>query len=372
MRTKGTLSEQVKAHAVREPELDCDVNTNPVQFIPTGLGVFNMALSDRVEGGFLPGTIANLIGDSSTGKTLCAYNIFAEVCRIPYFDNHELIHDDIESALTFDVARMFGQKTADRVRPPQGTVDNPIPSDTLQKLQLNLHKRLTAKEPRPFIYIVDSLDALTSLEEKAETDANMKALDKGNDINGSYGMAKAKAMSSMLRQITQQIKTTDSFVLIISQTRDNTQRMSSWSDAKKVRSGGKALEFYCSQIVWLDHAGQIKNEDVKLVIGNRTRARITKNRCNGKYRVVEWSTYYDYGTDDIGSMVDFCIEHKLWGNQKPNVGFDTGAVGIIGRRDEIVTKIEEEGRIDRLRRVVQNLWNRIEDSVKLHRRPKYQ
>ena len=55
------------------------------------------------------------------------------------------------------------------------------------------------------------------------------------------------------------------------------------------------------------------------IIGDNISARITKNKITGKRREIEFPIYYDYGIDDIGSMIDFIIEEDHWKVKKQTI-----------------------------------------------------
>jgi RecA/RadA recombinase len=171
-REEKTLAEQIVAHANEKPEQDKDH-----LFVPTGSALLNLALSDRADGGFLTGKIANIIGDSSSGKTFQALTLLAEAAHNPRFDDYLLVYDDAEAACEFDFVKLFGQKTADRILPPSLDPDEPGHSATLTSLQSNLRRLL--KGDKPFIYIQDSLDALTTEAELKHAEELQKAHESG-------------------------------------------------------------------------------------------------------------------------------------------------------------------------------------------------
>ena len=71
--------------------------------IPSGSIMLNLACSDRWDGAWKPGRIVNIIGDSSSGKTLLALSMFGEMGLREKFDEYRFIYDDAEHALDFDL-----------------------------------------------------------------------------------------------------------------------------------------------------------------------------------------------------------------------------------------------------------------------------
>lgn len=362
-REEKTLAEQIVAHANEKPEPDKDH-----LFVPTGSALLNLALSDRADGGFLTGKIANIIGDSSSGKTFQALTLLAEAAHDPRFDNYLLVYDDAEAACEFDFVKLFGQKTADRILPPSLDPEEPGHSATLTGLQSNLRRLL--KGDKPFIYIQDSFDALTTEAELKHAEELQKAHESGKEAKGTYGMEKAKQASILLRLIAADIKKTDSLVIIISQTRDNIDPM---SFQRKTRAGGKALYFYCSYECWLAVAQKLTTSinDKKRNVGIVSRIKVTKNKFNGKVREIDLPIFYNYGVDDIGACVDFLIAEKHW--QKTGSGrIDAREFSVSLFRDKLVEMIDAKGWIDRLHQITEKVWGEIEAQLGTKRKPKYE
>ena len=69
------------------------------RLIPSGCTVLNCALSDCAFGGFGQGKIANIIGESSAGKTMIAETLLAEMANDPRYDDYDLYLDASEHAL---------------------------------------------------------------------------------------------------------------------------------------------------------------------------------------------------------------------------------------------------------------------------------
>lgn len=336
-------------------------------FIPTGSTMFNLACSDSPFGGFIPGTIVHAVGDSSTGKTFQAYTMFAEINRVKEFDDYLLIHDDVERATdSINVPVLFGKSVAKRIQAPDYNKDGmPVYSDTIQDFYSNVWK--LCEEGVPFVYVLDSLDSLTSDQELDRVEEMVSAHDKGKEAKGSFKAEKPKTLSEFLRVMKARLKETKSLLMIISQTRDNLEPM---SYSKKTYTGGKALKFYCYHEYWLMHLGAEKSGDK--TIGNKTRIRISKNRVTGKKREIDFSIFDSYGLDDIGSMVDWLVKENIWKKDgKHVINAQLKGVQLQFRRGALIDKIEDDNLEDDLREFVGDEWKRIEDSLKLDRKRKY-
>lgn len=360
-----SLAEQMTAHASGKP----DQEENGKLFVPTGSALLNLALSDKADGGFLAGKIVNLIGDSSSGKTFLALTLLAEVAHDSAFDFYNLIYDDAEAANEFDLVKLFGKKTADRIKAPMyDSEGNPVYSHTMLGFQSSIRRLLKAGEP--FIYIQDSFDALTTEEELKHAIENQKAYEAGKETKGTYGMNKAAQASVMLRLLATDVKKTNSLVIIISQTRDNIDPM---SFQKKTRAGGKALYFYCSYEMWLAVAQKlsVKINDKNRRIGVLSRIKISKNKFNGKVREIDLPIMYSYGVDDISACIDFLVTEGYWTKSGSGM-IDAKGLRTISTRTKLISKVEQEDLYEALYNITQKAWMEIEEKLKSGRKPKYE
>lgn len=371
--------DQVKSRTKSKPKETAEAEHRlSGRLVSTGTTMLNLGLSDTPDGGMMLGKMVNVVGDTSSGKTTLCLSVLAEASQNPALDNYELIFDDVEAANEFDLTSMFGKRLADRIKKPSKNGA----SDTITELQNNILNRL--EKGKPFIYVLDSFDALTTDEEldRAYSQA------AGKEVKGSYGMQKAKGSSQLFRIITRELDNSASLLIIISQVRENIDPM---SHQKYCRTGGKALDFYAFNILWLGNIGAVKNGD--RIIGHDVRIRPSKNKINGKLRVTEYQTYDSYGIDDVGSMIDFMVGEKLWENVKKeeketskrtasraskddkkvpkNAVIDAKELGMSGTRARLIKHIEEQQLQDKLRGLVTTAWLEIEEKMKPDREPKY-
>ena len=322
-----------------------DLQSLSLDLIPTGSALLNLALSDCVDGGFVKGSIVNIIGDSSSGKTFLAWSIFAEVIHDKQFVKYRLIYDEPERALQFQLANLFGKSIS--------RVDTSIASETIQDWYKNIMEVI--KDGGPFIYVLDSFDALTSVEELERKDVG----------KGGWKTEQAIASSEILRQIVSKVNETESLVVVISQTRDN---IGIAFGEKKSRSGGKALRFYSTHEIWMAVKKPILRK--KRNVGIRTKIKCKKNKFTGKLREAEFDILFDYGIDDVGSMVDWLLEETFWsggGRSKINTNGDFEDA----MRDNLIGSIESNNKEQKLRKIVGQCWNEIEEEISTNRKPKY-
>mgnify|MGYP001614381565 CR=1 FL=1 len=259
-----------------------------IQFIRTGCTVLDCVLG----GGWPLGRIVNIVGDKSTGKTLLAMEAIANFFR--QYAEGDAWYNEAESAFDTDYAEALGIPF-DRVN---YTGDCPTVESLFEHVEQNVFH--PDRDPqRPGLYIIDSLDALS---DRAE-------MGRGID-EGSYGAAKAKKLSEFFRRSTQRLKTSNTCLMVISQVRD---AIGVAFGEKHSRSGGKALDFYVSQALWLAHMKTLKRtvEKVERPYAITVKARCKKNKVGLPYRDCEFNIKFGYGIDDIDASLEFLLSTGL-------------------------------------------------------------
>lgn len=336
---------------------------NPSDFVSSGSTLLNLALTDHPDCGWQKGKMANVIGDSGAGKTLLVLTSLAEAANDPKHDDTDLIYDDAENALEFDLDKVFGKKTERRVQ-----ILDP-PSNTIEEFSDNV--ALARDREIPFIYVLDSFDAIGSDDDTKhiESERKIRMGESKKESKGSFGTAKPKLASQLLREECGKLKKTKGALLIISQTRDN---LTPGSFEKKTRSGGKALKFYATHEVWVILVGAITSTN-KRKIGAEALIKVTKNKVTGKKRNVKFSIFDGYGIDDIGSMIDFLIEEKVWsGGGKKGVDTNGDIYDEPMQRTKLIDYIEENEMEKKLKKLVTRVWLEIEEDLKPKRKHKYE
>lgn len=368
IRTKKTRStaEQVKRTAKR-PERITPRSVDVSTLIPSPCVPFNLECSGRHEGAFQLGKITNLIGDSHAGKTLFALSSLAECANDKRFDDYDLFLDDVESANEFDIPYLFGKKFSKRL-----IDDDEYKSWTIEQFNDRIATLLDAGTP--FIYVLDSFDALTS-EAAIKLDAeNRKKRAKGAKTDGSYGDGKAKIMSDFFKLRIQDLYDKQSSIIIISQTRDNIGFGAQFNP--KVRSGGKALKFFSCHEVWL--AMQKKEKKGKRTYITNVQAKITKNKITGRHGEAFFPIMFDYGVDNISSCIKFLVDEGSWTGSKASYntkGFypmpkNSTAKGVT--HEKLVTWIEENNKEKELAELCQEAYDAVMEALKpSHRKRRY-
>lgn len=369
MRTRTTDS-QAEAQKVfktitrRAKNEDMVDDHNSRLFIPTSSTLLDLACSEHIFGGYAAGKMVNIIGDSSSGKTFLALSMFAEMTKHPRFDDYTFIYDDTEAASEFDMVYLFGQQTAERIKSPHVDENgDPCSSATVQDFLSAFLNRIHTGHP--FVYVLDSWDALTSDEEMDKVSKLVKARKSGEKISGSMGMERAKASSQFFRMLVREIKRTQSLLVVVSQIRDNANQ---FAFAEKYVAGGRALKFYASYRIFVAPVEKLRHN--KEQIGIMCQAVLRKNKVTGKSRKVEFPIYYDYGVDDIGSSIDFLLSHGHWRKSGTKIKAD----GISGKpmtRAALISHIENEDKEKDLKRIVGGVWMKVERALRLHRKRRF-
>jgi len=337
--------------------------------LSTGSTLLNLACTGTSYGGFLKGHYYSVVGDSSSGKTFLALTCFAEASINKNFKDFRLIYDDVEGGMLMSLERYFGKGVAERLESP--AVDDagaPIFSTTIEEFFFHADDAFTGETP--VIYVLDSMDALSSDYEWKKFDERKTAARGGKEAKGNYGDGKAKANSEGIRKILSGLRETGSILIVISQTRDNIGAQP--FQPTKVRSGGHALKFYAGLELWASVKStltrQVKGK--KRAIGINAKIRVKKNRIQGKDRTVEVPIYHSMGIDDLGSCVDYLVDEGYW--KKNRTGIITAPeLELTGRQDLLVHQIEE-GKMERdLRDLVAEVWDDVEKACVVVRKPRY-
>ena len=185
------------------------------------------------------------------------------------------------------------------------------PSSYLSDLKYNYSFELdkfsqSLKKGEFGIYVLDSLDGLTSKEQDDRAKARLEAFDVGKDLDkGTYGMGKQKYLSQeFFPQLCDTIENCNVLVIIISQIREKVEMFAGFE--KYSRSGGKAMDFYAHSVLWLATCKKIEKKDT--AVGVVVKAKTTKSKTPRPYRECFFSFLYDYGLDNIGTSIDYLFD----------------------------------------------------------------
>lgn len=249
-----------------------------IQFIHTGCHMLDLALG----GGWAEGRIANVVGDKSTGKTLLCIEACANFAL--KYPKGKIRYRESEAAFDPMYARALGM--------PIDRIDFGDPMETVEDMFEDLQKVIEGAKG-PELYICDSLDALS---DRSEMERDM---DKG-----SYGAEKAKKLSQLFRRQVRDLERTKVTVIIVSQIRDKINAM---FGRKVTRTGGRALDFYATHVLYLAHIGKITQtlRGQKRAVAIKVKAMVDKNKISLPFRETEFKIRFGYGIDDLEACLAF-------------------------------------------------------------------
>lgn len=345
----------------------------PSDYLSTGSTLLNLGCSGRPDGGFFKGGYFHIVGDSQSGKTFLLMTCAAEAANNPEFDNYDLVFDGPENGALMDVRKFFGRKLDRRLRPPRGTPKDPEFSSTVEEFYDNVDR--FARSGRPFVYLLDSMDALSSDDEMKHIDKASKAREKAREgkageAAGTMSMSRQKANSTRMRICNQKLFKTKSILVVVSQAKINVGPNAMFEP--KTVAGGLAMKYYAQLQLWSSIRKKIKKDVVKgksLTVGKEIAVNVRKNRVNGKDRKVVVTIYDDTGFDDTGSCIDYLVDWRHW----PKAGGKIRAkeLGVALPREALVRHIEDEGLEHVLRDTTAEVWRDVESRVEVKRKSRY-
>jgi len=320
-----------------EPSTDIYGLRQKVRTFSTGCTLLDCALG----GGWALNRISNIIGDTSTGKTLMAIEACANYAReVP---KGKIEYREAEAAFDEHYAGTLGLPL-DRVsfEPESGK-----PVFSIEDVFEDLENILARKVAVPTFYVIDSLDALSDRAEQG------RSMDEG-----TYG-TKSKMISEWFRRQNSKLSRGQITLMVISQVRD---AIGVKFGEKHKRSGGRALDFYATHALWLAHLGMIKRQrdNVERVVGVRIRARCKKNKIAPPFRECEVPILFGYGIEDVRAGIDWLVSVK----KTDGIGLDeAGAKSLAVKLDRLSAEDYAETKAV-VSEAVLKVWASVEDSFR--------
>ena len=269
-----------------------------VDAIPTGSLALDAALG---IGGVPRGRIIEIYGPESSGKTTLALHIVAEAQKrggeVAFVDAEHALDPDYAQALGVDIDSMLISQ------PDTGEQALEITDALVRSGALD-------------VFFVDSVAALTP---RAEIEGEM-----GDAFVG----LQARLMSQALRKLAGSISKTNCVVIFINQIR---MKIGVMYGNPETTTGGNALKFYASVRIDIRRVEAIKEGSA--VIGNRTRAKVIKNKVAPPFREAIFDIMYGEGISKWGELVDLGVEMGYI--EKSGSWFSVGDERIGQGRDSV-------------------------------------
>jgi len=338
-----------------------------VCFLNTGCTLLNLAGSQQgLNGGIARGRIINLVGDGSSGKTLLAL----EICASAFYNIQkvkpgmyssvkkiQIIYNNVEGVMDLPIEQMYGEKFVKGVEWIQEGICENFGRDYMRRLQ--------ELKPGTFLlYVCDSLDAMVP---KAVLQKTLKSIKTDTEEGDTFGAEKAKYFSNkFFDRLCSMMSKKDATLICISQVREKIGVM---FGEKYKRTGGKALDFYTHQVLWLSEIQKLTKtyKGHTRVYGVKIRGKFKRSKVAKPFREADFTILFDYGIDNIGTTIDY-----VYGQSGKFIEWNNGKEDIKMSRDEFADYLERKPKaFNKLLIIMQNLWNKIEDKTSIKRKARF-
>jgi len=247
-----------------------------VNVIPTGSITLDAALG---IGGVPRGRVIEIYGPEASGKTTLALHIIANAQKAGGL----VAFIDAEHALDPEYAGNLGVNLDELL----------ISQPDYGEQALEITETLIRSGSVDAIVI----DSVAALVPRAELEGDMGDAQMG---------LQARLMSQALRKLAGIVSKSNTSLIFINQVR---MKIGVMFGNPETTTGGRALKFYASVRIDIRRTSAIKQGDT--VVGNRTKAKVAKNKVAAPFKVAEFDILYGEGISFTGELIDLGVEHRL-------------------------------------------------------------
>ncbi|MDO9535133.1 MAG: recombinase RecA [Bacillota bacterium] len=295
-------------------KLGSDTRAN-ISAISTGALPLDIALG---VGGLPKGRIIEVFGPESSGKTTVALHVVAEAQKnggfAAFIDAEHALDPVYAGKLGVDIDELLVSQ------PDTGEQGLEIAESLVRSGAID-------------VLVVDSVAALVP---RAEIEGEMGDTHVG---------LQARLMSQAMRKLSGAISKSQTVVIFINQIREKVGIM---FGNPEVTPGGRALKFYASVRLDIRRLETIKQGNE--MIGNRTRAKVVKNKVAPPFKFADFDIIFGQGISQEGCILDLAIEKDIikrsgtwysYGEERLGQGRDN-AKEFLKEKKDICRDIEKQ------------------------------
>jgi recombination protein RecA len=279
-----------------------------VSVVPTGSFSLDLALG---VGGLPRGRITEIFGPESSGKTTLALNVVAQAQK----QGGKAAFIDAEHAMDPEYAAKLGVNVNELLisQPDSG-------EEALNILESIVRSGIIS------VVVVDSVAALTP---RAELEGEMGEQHVGRQ---------ARMMGQALRKLTAIAANSQTLIIFINQLR---MKIGIMFGNPETTPGGRALPFAASVRIDIRRIAQVKRGEV--VVGNRVKAKVAKNKVAPPFKSAEFDILFGEGISYTGDVLNAAVNHGVVKKSGSSFSYNGERLGVGFENSK--TKLKEDKKL---------------------------